>query len=393
MLGIFHDFTERLKAERDLRELNASFECSVRERTDELQHRMAEVEVLNCRVAKLLQDLQAAKTESEVANANVDAASKELESLNYSVSHDLWAPLWNISAFVELLRTGCGQTLDDQSYRYLSIIPQEAKRMGTLIDDLLTFSRLSRAEIMKSPVDMRALADEVLESMALETKGRDIQWVIGPLPTVLADQSLIRQVLTNLIGNAVKYNSKREKAEIQIGCLAGLPPGRPRSASLSERETEKPESARRGVRTGRCGEVTEESELSRIGFKDRALAATDRSLKDQVVFYVRDNGAGFDMNYASKLFGVFQRLHSNMEFEGTGIGARERSTDSGQARRRRMGGGGGQQGGHVFLFTSLLTIWWKPEDMKPAPVRHGTIVCFAAETAGMEKEKPHRNAV
>lgn len=320
VLGIFLDVTERLKAEREVRELNATLERRVQDRTEELQHRVAEVETLNRGMVNLLEDLQEARTESEVANASLNAANKELESFSYSVSHDLRAPLRNISGFVELLRTGVDQALDEQSTRYLNIITQEAKRMGTLIDDLLMLSRLSRAEMIRSQVDMRALVDEVRESLALETRGRDIRWVIGSLPTVLADRNLLRQVLANLIGNAVKYTGKREHAEIQIGCATDSVLGGRQSELLVEQGAENPPPSRMGARIGRCRELTEVSELSRISSEKRMSVIGNEDSEGKVVFYIRDNGAGFDMNYASKLFGVFQRLHSNKEFDGTGIG-------------------------------------------------------------------------
>jgi PAS domain S-box-containing protein len=211
-------------------------------------------------VARLNEEL-----EQRVADrtAELDGANKELEAFAYSVSHDLRAPLRHISGFSTLLAERAGDQLDDKSRHYVEIISTSVRQMGILIDDLLQFSRTGRAELTIGPVDMQATLDEVLEPLRREADGRDVEWSIGELPPVVADGALLRQVWANLVGNAVKYTRGRSPARIEIG--AG----------------------------GANGEF---------------------------VFYVRDNGVGFDMQYAHKLFGVFQRLHSDAEFEGTGIG-------------------------------------------------------------------------
>ncbi len=196
--------------------------------------------------------------------AQLEAANRELESFSYSVSHDLRAPLRHIDGFAQLLGRHIDATLDATGRRYLETITASAKRLGLLIDELLVFSRMGKAELRQAPVAVRALVDEVMRELSTETGGRRIEWRIGELPTVRADAALFRQVWANLIGNAVKYTRQREVAQIEIACR-----------------------------------------------RDRA---------DGQVFSVRDNGAGFDMKYAHKLFGVFQRLHAAAEFEGTGIG-------------------------------------------------------------------------
>jgi light-regulated signal transduction histidine kinase (bacteriophytochrome) len=194
----------------------------------------------------------------------LETANKELESFSYSVSHDLRAPLRHIIGYVELLQKNISSALDEKSQRYLMTISDSAKRMGNLIDDLLTFSRIGRMEMRKTVFSLEQLLDEALHDLQSDAAGRYIEWRIGPLPDVYADRSLLRLVLINLISNAIKFTSPRPRAIIEIGPVAGK--------------------------------------------------------VDETVVFVRDNGVGFDMKYVDKLFGVFQRLHSASEFEGTGIG-------------------------------------------------------------------------
>ncbi len=196
--------------------------------------------------------------------AELEAANQELEAFSYSVSHDLRAPLRHIIGFVELLQQEAAPSLSEKSLQYLTTISQSAKRMGELIDDLLAFSRVGRTAMQKTDVNLDKLVREVLGDFQAETKDRKIVWKIQLLPSVRADRALLRMVLVNLISNAVKFTSKRAEATIKIGC-----------ASNGNSET---------------------------------------------VIFIRDNGVGFDPQYADKLFGVFQRLHSQAEFEGTGIG-------------------------------------------------------------------------
>jgi signal transduction histidine kinase len=195
--------------------------------------------------------------------AELEQRNKELEAFSYSVSHDLRAPLRHIDGFTGLLERHAEPTLDDKGRRYLKTISEAAKQMGVLIDDLLIFSRLGRAEFRHGPVRLHDLVDEVRRILHPECAGRAIVWAIGELPEVQGDPQLLRLVLQNLIGNALKYTRTRPEARIEIG-------------------------ARR--------EATE------------------------TVCSIRDNGVGFDMRYVERLFGVFQRLHTSAEFEGTGIG-------------------------------------------------------------------------
>jgi len=193
----------------------------------------------------------------------LETVNEELEAFSYSVSHDLRAPLRHASGFAELLERHAGSTLDETGRRYLGKISGSAKQMGELIDDLLAFSRMGRAEMRSARVSLGQLVAETLKGVRDEVDGRCIVWKVGALPDVQGDPAMLRLVFANLISNAVKYTRIRPEALIEIGA-----------------ET-------------RGGET---------------------------VVFVRDNGAGFDMQYAHKLFGVFQRLHAADEFEGTGIG-------------------------------------------------------------------------
>ena len=195
--------------------------------------------------------------------AQLEFANKELEAFSYSVSHDLRAPLRHISGFVDMLREHAASGLDDKGRRFLDTIAASAGRMGELIDDLLVFSRMGRSEMGRAKVSLSSMVAGVLREMDSEVKGRSIEWTIADLPVVEADAAMLRLVFANLIGNAIKYTRTRDRARIEIGATNGGP---------------------------------------------------------EVVIFVRDNGVGFDMQYAHKLFGVFQRLHRADEFEGTGIG-------------------------------------------------------------------------
>ncbi len=196
--------------------------------------------------------------------AQLQTANEEIGAFSYSVSHDLRAPLRHVIGFVELLQKEAGASLSEKSLGYLTTISGAAKRMGNLIDDLLAFSRIGQSQMQKVEVNLDRLVQETLDDFKETTQERNIVWEIHPMPTVWADRALLRLVLINLLSNAVKFTGKRTQARIEMGCA-------PRA-------------------------------------------------EDETVIFIRDNGAGFDPRYAERLFGVFERLHSNDEFEGTGIG-------------------------------------------------------------------------
>jgi PAS domain S-box-containing protein len=195
----------------------------------------------------------------ELANLN-----QELEAFSYSISHDLRAPLRHIHGYVEMLRGAIGGQLSDKATRYLRTISEASEEMAELIDDLLAFSRLNRAELRRIPCDLGAVVRDAIAGLEMAIRDRAIVWRIAPLPQVAGEPLLVKQVFTNLIDNALKYSRPRNPATIEIGCAG------------------------------------EEG--------------------DRVVVFVKDNGVGFDMQYGHKLFGVFQRLHRPEQFEGTGIG-------------------------------------------------------------------------
>jgi PAS domain S-box-containing protein len=225
---IFQDISERKQAEEEVRALNEQLDKRVRDRTAELE-----------------------------------SANRELESFSYSVSHDLRAPLRAINGFSNLLISDYAGDLSGEALMYLDKVKDNANKMALLIDDLLAFSRLSRNPLKKRRVDLRGLVVQVIEELHVEAGEREIKWQIGDLPPCQADPALLKQVYSNLIGNALKYTRPRPVPVIEIG---------------------------------------------------------SRKLRGETVYFVRDNGVGFDMRYAGNLFGVFQRLHSEAEFEGTGIG-------------------------------------------------------------------------
>jgi PAS domain S-box-containing protein len=217
--------------------------------------------------SKIARDISARKhAEEEIQRRSrlLEAANQELEAFSYSVSHDLRAPLRHIDGFADLLQKHVADSLDDKGRRYLKTISESAKQMGTLVDDLLAFSRMGRTEMRRAAVRLNDLVKEVLHGLRQDTENRNIVWDIADLPSVYGDPAMLRQVLVNLIANAMKYTRTREQATIAIGCLNGTP--------------------------------------------------------SEATVFVKDNGVGFDMQYVHKLFGVFQRLHGANEFEGTGIG-------------------------------------------------------------------------
>jgi signal transduction histidine kinase len=219
---------------------------------NQIQIQTHEIQLFNQR---LEQSIAERTVELEIAN-------KELESFSYSVSHDLRAPLRSIDGYSRIMLEDYGDKLDDNGKRTLNVIIKNALRMGTLIDDLLAFSRLGKQNVTKVNLSMDFLTTTVVEELRSQYK-KEAEILVGPLLDVEGDSSMIKQVMTNLISNALKYSMKKEKPVVEIGSF---------------------------------------------------------EQNGNHVYYVKDNGAGFDMQYYDKLFGVFQRLHSTHEFEGTGVG-------------------------------------------------------------------------
>ena len=231
--------------------LLVSWFARIRRRVEEdLRNTRDELESLNHELAK--------------RSAALEASNKELEAFAYSISHDLRAPLRHVAGFAELLRSSAAPFLNEKSTRYLTVVLEEANRMGSLIDDLLAFSRIGRAEAHYSTISLQQIVQEAVAEARQDANGRNIVWRVKALPERYGDRSMLSLVVINLISNAVKFTRTRSEPEIEIGC--------------SERKN------------------------------------------DHVVLFVRDNGVGFDMKYSNKLFGVFQRLHPQEAFEGTGIG-------------------------------------------------------------------------
>jgi len=225
---------------------------------------------LDKRVAERTAELAAAQEQLRRKNAELltrsaqlEAANKELEAFSYSVSHDLRAPLRHINGYLQALSEEAPPDLNEAARGFIAAISTSTQRMNALIEDLLDFSRMSRARMTESQFDTKQLVEEVIQEISEETRDRNIQWDLQVLPTIRADQALLKQVWINLLSNAVKYTRPRNPAKITIGC---------------------------------------------------------HDQRGQWEFFVRDNGVGFDMRYADKLFGVFQRLHGPEQFEGTGIG-------------------------------------------------------------------------
>src|SRR4030043_433506 len=264
----FNRMVSDLKESRnELLAYSSELEMKVEKRTLELKiaNEQLQLDVIERRKAeeqikKLNEELEQKVIER---TAQLEASIKELEGFTYSVSHDLRAPFRHIIGFVELLKERASQSLDEESIHYLNVISDSTKQLGRLLDDILDFIRIGRTEISKSKVSLDKLVKEAIDTMGKETEGRDIFWKIDHLPDVYGDQNMLRTLLVNLISNALKFTRPRSQAIIEIGCTSG---------------------------------------------------------DHEEVFYIRDNGVGFEMQYVNKLFGVFHRLHHPDEFEGTGIG-------------------------------------------------------------------------
>lgn len=228
--------------------------------TDAFNHMLTEIVARNRKIQAFNQEL-----EQKIADRTrqLEDANKELESFSYSVSHDLRAPLRSIDGYSRILLEDYYGKLDEDGRRILNTVIKNALKMGRLIDDLLAFSKIGKQELSKITLDMKALTKIVVSELEALHQDKGFRITIHPMPKIEGDSAMMRQVLTNLISNAMKYSMKKENPVIEIGCR---------------------------MQNGHC------------------------------TYYVKDNGAGFDMRYYDKLFGVFQRLHGDSEFEGTGVG-------------------------------------------------------------------------
>ncbi len=229
------------------------------------KRRAGESDGLQGRLTQMEAEVFRSSQQLQAANRQLHEVNSELEAFSYSVSHDLRAPLRHIDGFASLLSKHAQAGLDEKSRRYVDVISEAARKMGRLIDDLLEFSRAGRTEMKRGEIDQNALVAEVIRDGRFDQTAPGVEWKIGPMPMVNGDRAMLRQVWFNYIDNAVKYSGKTSHPVVEIGFRPGTTAG-------------------------------------------------------EQVFYVRDNGAGFDMKYVGKLFGVFQRLHTESEFAGTGIG-------------------------------------------------------------------------
>jgi len=263
MVVFLRDITEQKQAEENIRasqsKLSEALEVSNRSRKtllsvlEDQQRTQQEINTLNAELEHRVEQ----RTEQ------LEAANKELEAFSYSVSHDLRAPLRHINGFISLFLENKKTAITEEELGYLNIVSNSAKEMGDLIDALLSFSRLNRAEIQKTLIDSESMINHLQEMFTEDFKSRKIEIQVNELPLINGDYQLIKQVWMNLLSNAIKYTSKKEVAKIEIGSL---------------------------------------------------------EYDSEIVFFVKDNGAGFNMKYGDKLFGVFQRLHKPRDFEGIGIG-------------------------------------------------------------------------
>jgi signal transduction histidine kinase len=261
--GFITDITERKLTEDEVRKLNDDLEKRVVQRTLALESKTDELLLNRKELISLVRSLNKKTRELTNTASQLETVNKELEAFSYSVSHDLRAPLRALNGYARILMEDHHASLDEEGRRLLGIIMKNSKKMGKLINDLLSFSRFGRQEMAHSEIDMFAMANRVFKEAASESLKNRIEFSIQEIPTATGDHDMIQQIWVNLISNAIKFSGTKTKAIIEIGHISG---------------------------------------------------------ETQNIYYIRDNGVGFDADYSGKLFGVFQRLHSEQEFEGTGVG-------------------------------------------------------------------------
>jgi PAS domain S-box-containing protein len=259
----FWDITERKKAEKELIQFKNELEEKVILRTAELDEKVKKLDRNQKAMLYMVEDLNSITSELKNERRKLEAANKELEAFTYSVSHDLRAPLRAINGFSKFLEEDYAGKLDEEGKRFLGTIRENAAKMDQLISDLLNLSRVSRASINLSEIDMEKLVRAVYNDTASMEEHNTFQFIVRTMPMVNCDSNLMKQVWQNLIGNALKYSSKSKTKKIEIGAAKN---------------------------------------------------------NNEITYFIKDQGTGFNNNYRHKLFGVFQRLHHDHEFEGTGVG-------------------------------------------------------------------------
>jgi signal transduction histidine kinase len=274
-LAINHELDVSAQGRAQISTLNTELEQRVELRTAALQSEIAERKEIEHELHKLKDEMEERVVERTV---QLETANKELEAFSYSVSHDLRAPLRHIGGFSKLLVEEFGSSLDPNAKHYVERIQSGTQKMGVLVDELLNLARVGRHALSLQPTRLNSIVAEVIAILAPDSQGRQIEWAIADLPAVECDPVLVKQVFQNLLSNALKFT-------------------RPRAGADGSARAETPAST-----------------------LDAVIEVSHKEEDGQPVFMVRDNGVGFSMKYVDKLFGVFQRLHSAEEFEGTGIG-------------------------------------------------------------------------
>lgn len=263
VIGTHTDISGRKKDQEKIKKLNEELEQKVLTRTQELETRTRELADNEKALLNLVEDLNLKSEELKRSTENLQSANKELEAFAYTVSHDLRAPLRAIDGFTHVLTEDYAKLLNEDGKKVCRIISENAVKMSQLIDDLLAFSKLGRSDMNFYPVNMAIIVENVLNDIITEENRKRVKLTLEPLPVVVADHAMMKQVWINLLTNAIKFTGKISNPEINIKC---------------------------------------------------------KEKQSEYIFSIEDNGIGFDMKYADRLFGVFQRFHSAKEFEGTGVG-------------------------------------------------------------------------